>query len=414
MEEKELNENVVQGEGTKEKKRYNDGPNYKKGKRLKLFRLLMYAGIVPSSSLALVNDKETYIKRKAYLMAKEGTLIKEQGAGEYVYRIKRMPKDVDLEELKSACPDTYDFYKNNAKLMMQRIKGITWSGDVKTMFRRAETIIFCDRLPVAYMLEEKTSFREKFIKNDYFTSTELRSSNKGNFEKEDDEEDLNKDKFPAGGTRNNGVIFSEGGVYTIYNYSKWSMEFKGMTETYMLDYVKNVSYARDLYSDVAAMFLYRTERVLREMIKPVAKYAKSISKITDIYDFVYALPLTVEGQQLAAFMCRKGWREKLMKMFRIQTPASEDGLNTDYLYRADGISVDANGSVQYVILFAIPNIRKITKVLEEIGKAKDRSCFVVRCFDFQEEFVKSLMPEGVTIQTASFSQFMKHLQREGE
>jgi len=407
-----------QAQGAK-KGGWNVGPNYKKGRRLKLFRLLMYAGILPTHALALINDSELYLKRKAYFMTNEGTLVKERVAGEFVYRIRRMPKDADLVELMDACPKTYDFYDKTSEWMIKRIKGRTWEGDEKRMYRNAETILFCDRLPVRYLLEEKSTLREMFSGNEYYTSQELLADSSGEFDRNNYEVDLNKEfVFPIGGSRNSGALFTNGGVYAIYNFSKWNMEFRGKTETSLLDYLRNIANARGMDKPkMAALFLYRTDKVLRELANPTVKYAKSVKRITEVYDDVYALPLTTEGQMLASYMCNPSWRESMNRIFRIENARDGDDVNTDYLYRVDGISRDGDGTIRYVILFAVPDIKKLTRLIDTIENATDRSKFIVRCFDFQEGFIKSFMPEGVLIQTAAFDKFLEyvnHLQEKGE
>lgn len=419
MEKDEIREIAAQGENKSTDRRVgNNSPNYKKGKRLKLMSLLMYAGLLPSHSLALINDKEMYLKRKAYFMEKEGTLIKDRIAGETAYRIKKMPQDADLVELSDACPKTYEFYEKNADTMLARMKGRTWKGDEKRMYRNAEVIMFCDRLPVAYALEEKGTLREKFKGNEYYTPQELLADSGGDFDEEKYEIELNKEfTFPIGGSRNNGVLFTRGGVYAIYNFSKWNMEFKGTAETYLLDYVNNIAIARDMSVDTSVIFLYHSDKILRELANPSVKHVKSVRKVTEVYGSAYALPLTKEGQALASFMCTPGWRDFMKSSFRVEQPSKTDDVDTDYLYRTDGIVRDADGTIRYVILFAVPDIKKLSRLMDTIENATDRSRFVIRCFDFQEEFIKSFMPEGVIIQTASFESFMEyanHLQKKGE
>ena len=422
MEENRLKEIVVQGEVNSdgdERNAPNGGPNYKKGKRLKLMSMAMYAGLLPTSSLALINDKEMYLKRKAYFMEKEGTLIKERIAGELAYRIKKMPQDVALIELSDACPKTYDFYLRNSETMLARMKGRTWKGDEKRMYRNAETILFCDRLPVAYSRDGKGSLREKFKGAEYYTPQELLADSGGNFDDGKYEVELNREfTFPIGGSRNNGVLFTKGGIYVIYNFSKWYMEFKGTSETYLLDYVSNIAAARDVSADVSVLFLYHSNKILSELANPSVKNMKSVRKVTEVYGSVYALPLTEEGQMLASCMCVPGWRDFMGSLFRVEKPKAGDEVNTDYLYRTDGITRDADGTIRYVILFAVPDVKKLSRLMDTIDNATDRSRFVVRCFDFQESFIKEFMPEGVTIQTASFEKFMEkareHLRIEGE
>lgn len=139
----------------KKRKRGNDHPNYKKGARKAIMGMLLYAGVLPTKVLPLIDWNESTLAEKARFMRREGILVKEKIGREMAYRIARLPQDdKELHELSSMFPKRYLDYINNKTELLQRIKGQTWKGDPMRMIRNAGAIAFMDRLPVEVPPEE--------------------------------------------------------------------------------------------------------------------------------------------------------------------------------------------------------------------------------------------------------------------
>lgn len=379
----------------------HDNADYTKGTRSKLMGLLMYVGILPANSLALINLQERTVRRKAYYMEKEGALKKERlWPGEWAYRISKMPRDeVELIDLQDTFPILYERFRENYSKMVRRAKGWTWKGDPLRMVRNAETVMFMDLLPIAYLPEKKAPINETFAGNVFYTASELKEY----------EKPVNSSK--TGYSRASGVMFTNGGTYVTYDYADNLIEFQNGQESSMRYLAMRASVMHGMNSEVSAIALYRSDELLQQLITREKYYASTQYVLDKLYKGVYALPLTREGQELAAYMCVAGWEEAIMETFGVVKDWGNSGMTDDQYYSDGEISVKENDEIKkkYVFVFGIPNIKRFTNFILHVNECDHPDRFAVRCFDFQYEVVKAVTGNKITIQQGHFELFKKSM-----
>lgn len=397
-------ENNMEGERTETKKhkRGNDYANYRKGARRSIMGLLLYVGIIPAKMLGLINWNERTLKEKAYFMNKEGVLAKENIDNEWVYRMAKMPKkQKEIFDLQTEFPKRWQNYKVEGAAMLRRARGLTWQGDSLRMIRNAEAVMFMDRLPVKYAPEDKGTIADKFEGNLFFTAMEMRDDG-------DRESSLDQYSYKAGYTRSNGVMFTEGGTFVVYNFSKNLLEFHVTREGIIFELAKKTALNHKQGIRVSAIALYRDAKLFKKLITRSKYYANTLDVLDTLYHDVYALPLTREGQELAAYMCVDGWEEAI----RDVCGGSKFLEVMDYRINSDGkIEMDENGEKvkKYAFVFCIPNITRFKRFIDYINAHDHPKEFVIVCFDFQVEEVMAVAPRGVDIRIGRFIDFKERM-----
>lgn len=375
----------------------NSKKNYQKGPRRKVTQLTLYSGLLPFKGLTLLEGNYKTLCKKIDEMRtdEEGVLEKRKECGIWVIGFKSYSYDSLIKEITSTNFDKklIDHYEEIGKADWRRAKSKVET-DVLRVVRNSETIMFMDRLNVAYMPGEKTPLRynNPLPKNSYYTSRELQLSSTAQTDQ--------AQSFEFRGSRNNGFLMTDGGNYLIYNFSDWTLQVDSGYEVRLHNYVENllVQEASNLTS--TPIILYRNQRVLNDLIEPAyRKQQEWISNLEQPYGNVYALSLDQTGQKLCQIMCSHGWVENLKKML---LPKNVSYPNLNYITN-DGVYVDGTSNKEKILfLFCIPDIKRLRQFLAAAKAIDDKEQFEIRCFDFQAEYLKPLAEKYACINIAPF------------
>lgn len=359
----------------------NSLANYKKGIRKKVTAIMMYAGGIPAGAIELLQDNPVNVKKKLYEMRMDDDEVVEKikVEGHQVYIIKHLPEGKELNGFVSVCPKLYKQCEPRMSENRKQIKSKTEQKH-RRIFRNAETVMFMDGLPLAYLPDEKVEIHEKYIENAYYNSLEIVTTEDGEITK------------IISGSRNNGVIFSDGGIYLIYNYSSWGLAISS-NERRVQSHIKKISFAKKMgRMEISPLVLYKDDSVYRKLLEPTVRiHQETVDNLFEEYRNGYILPLSPEGQQAAEYMCLPDWKEKMIKLFQI-TPHKPNAMTGNIGHGTVKSKNSRTGEIteRTVFLFAIPDIVQFGIFLDYIREVNDKNRFAIACYDFQEAVVRQL------------------------
>ena len=181
-------------------------------------------------------------------------------------------------------------------------------------------------------------------------------------------------------------------------------------------------YERDRAAKNVADITTNRRMIRKEGVKLLTKILKytpknrnlkqNLSMNNWIYGCAYFLPQSRDGVELMKIMSEPGWKEDMQQFFLApEILHGKDGT-------CDGKLSNDDGTYTFVDIFCIPDLaqfyrfymrylgQKLDKEREKITDKKDQ--YVIRCFDFQENFVKSVMEdENVAVISTPFSEFLE-------
>lgn len=245
------------------------------------------------------------------------------------------------------------------------------------------------------------------------------------------------------GSRMAGIYIAPSGAY----YMMYSIGTTHITwnfnEEKMFREIKNSFYDDDngaLYFD-GMVFLYERDRVAKnvadittnrrmirkegvKLLTKILKYTprnrnlnQNLSMDNWLYGSAYFLPQSRDGVEMMQIMSMPNWKKSMREYFL--TPEllkHKDGM-------CDGKIENDDGTYTFVDIFCIPDLAQfyrfyIRYLSEKNEKGREKNTnkkdqFVIRCFDFQENFVKGVMEdENVVIISTPFKEFFEKYMKE--
>ena len=117
------------------------------------------------------------------------------------------------------------------------------------------------------------------------------------------------------------------------------------------------------------------------------------------YEKLYGIPYTSDGQKMVELMTRKNWKEDLKSIYL-------KDYETDT--RTSSVNCDGVGTDKFILLHCIPDLIKLKKFVNQANYAGEPEKYEIYCFDFQEEFVRKVAGENVTIKYADFKTYCEY------
>jgi hypothetical protein len=210
------------------------------------------------------------------------------------------------------------------------------------------------------------------------------------------------------GARFHGTLISAGGIYNIYNMGSVMMEWVRPSEKTAVDF--NSQYEKRMtpwgkdssewYSKSAIIFSRKMDFIIDfviEGISPRKGYNpnKNLANINNYYDHTFYLPLSLQGEILLNMMTRKKWHYYLVGMFYKDEHLAGESVKYS-------IACDAVKDGCYGLVFLDCDIGRLKRFTSIKVKPEHKGKYKIICYDFQEEIVKALAPEGMDIVVMPF------------
>lgn len=398
----------------------NVNKNYKKGARRKVYALLMYSGVLVLKSSYLVSGSHVSLLHCINRMEKEGLVVKEKSHGYYYLAIPKNNveyKDIASKFFPDALLSHYLKFgkvqtekmraravnvkpkagtpKNEvAKIRMYNRKAVV---DADRVARNSETIMFMDgaeinMIPGGYEYSETPEtvdskpelFGNGSITDAFYTFSELRECLGERL------------MFNNTSSRINGVVFSRGGNYLIYNFSSNFRKITQQPENSLKDVLNDYLPQKGMEMLKGPVILYKKETLARELFSPATKEQENwYINLTDSFIHAYLLPLAPEGQKLMKLMTVENWDTRLMTLLNSAlNQKMHDCYDKDiachgiitYTKKPSGQRVE-----RYAFFFTVPDMIKFKGFITCTKAMCNKDKFEVICFDYQRELVESLV-----------------------
>lgn len=345
----------------------------------RILKAVALAGEFPYRSIYLLGGSNRILKRVVFTMKEEGYItIPNKGALKTIrFTLKALDK---LEE--AGLLEHYMFMSNGHKFT-----GTGYASGERMIWRNhrmAEAICMFSNLGATIDISKKPQI--SLMPNDegagigeddfyFYTSKEIKSA---------DVEQRYKYDF----TRILGILFSPGGIYSVYNTNegrmKWTdqgeikskvlMEdivkrncsFKGVPINHCIIFVKDISVANSILTKKGGI---KDENGMEFL------------SFNNIYNNIHIITLDGNGLYQLLMMTQKDW----MKVFRLSL------FDKELLIR-EKINIDADAfdknSHKYILLFLDGDISRLKRFHDAASIPNQKSQYEVVGFDWQEEFLK--------------------------
>lgn len=218
--------------------------------------------------------------------------------------------------------------------------------------------------------------------------------------------DANPDDLPveksSQATRITGILLSEGGNYTIYHLGKSLKKWSANGEYKLRMYAQNMlnKYQPQLDCNINSTILIAHKLTLFTQI--VANESKDIYRqygvLNDAYSSIYAIPYNRYGRDLLRIMQKEYWQTHLME-YLMDAPVPDT--------RKASVTCDYIENGIYILLFCVPDIKRLIAFRHAAIHFADKSQFQVYCFDFQREFITQVIGDYAEIMETDFYETLK-------
>lgn len=378
--------------------------SYMRGIRRDIVKLLYQQGYIYSKALPLLRDNPRITQRKLRQMEKEGVINIQKEKGMITLK-NYITNRVQYE---SCMPEGYEEYYRN--VASQEKKYLSDDKALSRAKKSSETYIFAygSGIPVAF--DEKPLLTQEgcMIKKEdvaYYTSKEIKQCVAYMEE---------SNKLDAG--RINGCMVSPGGIYPIYNIGYRTIEWRKLDEEKIKIHIKRTINDRSEIKGTvnSCILLHKRSNVIHQILhKRVQKNGdKQTICIDFMYEHMYILPLSRQGQMMMEIMSTEGWKKQLLDDF---IPKEKQSENRNLTIACDGVE-EKDGHVSYILLFAIPDINRLKLFLSRAQMDNDKSKYKVYCFTHQYDIVVRELEDYAEIFGLDIEEYYKQymLRRKGE
>lgn len=226
-----------------------------------------------------------------------------------------------------------------------------------------------------------------------------------NYEGDDIGEEDGKKKVAF--SKTNGVVASPGGNYVAYRLLTNKVSRLSVGE------YKIINHTRDILNKIrkqkpesnfelsSGLLLTNSLDYFTSALAPTDFddiNSVRFNNFLNLYNEVFVLPYSKDGVELMKIMLTKDWRIKL-KLFA--TNNQYDG-NED-----KGSIYDVRSDNDFILAFCVPDVIRLKKFADTAKMSTDKSRkYYVACFDFQANFVKSVVGNSATVVTATINDFL--------
>ena len=397
-------------------KNMNMVPNYKKGNRLEIIKIL-YAGVVlPYRSLPMLAGEPALTYRMARKMRNEGVLEMVYGyAGKYIVLKDGKRNYHDFlcqylaQEYLDACQSQMQEYvrckevkeDNSADKMRKkpRMERMLNMSEILLMMHLGGVVVYPEeRQPLATLLKRG---RERGMSY-YFNSVEIKK-----LEILPYQEEIREGESRIQTSRIYGMLVCDSGTYAVYDIGKKLIEWRQYYEVRMKTHIKKltagvVEPGTEVGCILIASDMKMFARVITNEYDKKFKGSKILLNIDYAYEDMYGLPATKEGVAMLQLMQQKDWIEKMENCLL----AGCSRKNTNYTVICDAVS-ETDG---YILLFCNSNIARLKIFLRRAINAREDERFCIYCFDYQLPLLAAMEIGDTRIKSMCIYDYIKMLE----
>lgn len=382
-------------------------PNYRRGYRGRLMRLILTSGGVSYRTLDLMDGERLMYIRKLRSMNGEG-IVKINRVGKNFVGVLDNFDDKSDEYMKDypGYRGNYLRYGRNKALdtgkywgkgsRSKAVKAFRYM-EVVAMMEGGEINVYPDEKPMLYF-EDSTIPQGAY----FYSDTEVKNvtgfspkiKNEGN------------DNITVT-SRAQGVITSEGGDYIIYHTDNQRLTWAPSQEYQMQYCTARLLGARcetkHRADEINNCIILGTDvDVFNDMINSPINTNKSGALLTvnNGYKNTYVIPICPEGKSFLNFMTRKDWQNQLREYY-----LSDKKINTT----SSSSVYDASDKGERILLFCNCNLTRLNKFLLGADYGDDSLEYSVYCFDYQKDFVIKAVNGRAKVLSTPYKDFAEEM-----
>lgn len=391
--------------------------NYNKGTRLDIIKTLHMNAVIPNKALVVMDTPRTY-KDKLREMEKEGLIeeyrVKNWNRSYRIYTLKDYEKNKS-DYIEKLGDGYYENYVMTGQQAARTCRSKTGSESMR-IISAASTYIMMKQAGVKCDPNTKPNLYRNELLDEcgsvYYTSREVKGYTDYHDDIKNNTDEMGDAMKQVISSRMTGLLLSDGGAYPIYHLgyslSNWQRGGELKIKVHM-DYMlgskmsnpKSCDYSILTLEDYASL-----ARVITPLTDNDEKNINAFRILDTAYKRIYAVPYSLEGRKMIEIMTIRDWEYKFKSLF-LKNYEWRDVERT-------GIPCDGYTDDKYVLLFCIPDLKKLRLFKTYAARIGDKNRFAVLCFDFQEEMVAKACGSHCRILKASFDKFYDIVKKGGE
>lgn len=388
----------------------NNKKNYKKGTRLDIIETIHMTSILPVKGLDVVDTPRTY-KDKLKEMKQETILnefrVNNKGQTYRVFGLNNYEKNRSeySEFLKDGFYENFVYYAQQLARNCKNMPG----GPSMRVITCSETYMMMKHAGVACDPYNRPNLLQNILLDDhmntYYSSREIKSYSdyKVDFKTIKGKNMTNDTVKLLISSRITGFLLSYSGAYAVYNLGRsitnWQRGGELKMKTY-LDYMLANKLEKPMMCESALLTLENYES-LSKAITPLNKKdmvaSSSFDNLKVSYKNIYAIPYNLDGRHMLEIMLQPNWIKELKDTFLSNFTMVDTDIKP--------MPYDAYTDDEYILLFCVPDIRKLQTFTRYAENTNDKNKFIILCFDFQVEMLAMSSSAVCRIQKTSFQNF---------
>lgn len=392
----------------------NNKPNYKKGTRREIIKLIHIGGILPVKALNVMDTPRTF-KDKLREMTKENVLaVNKVKNNNITYRFYSFNNyESTRNEYKACLPDGYyEAYTYYGLEIVKDCKNRTGAASMRAL-TSAETLALMDAANISCMPDEKPMLAgRRMLDNEhacYYMSREVKNYTGYKDEIRSSKERGDEIKLVIG-SRLTGLLVSDGGVYAVYNLGRsiqnWQRGGELKIKTH-IDFMLGEKMDNPMQCEAAMLYAENYSK-FSTIFNPITphdiKGAASFDNLSATFKRVYTLPYSADGRKMTELMTKNGWADSMKRVLL-------EGFSTERIEEQD-ITCDAYTDKERVLLFCIPDLVRLKRFVAAAEYSGQKEKFIVICFDFQTELIAPVCYGKCRVMTTPFARYYKEYMEE--
>lgn len=254
----------------------------------------------------------------------------------------------------------------------------------------AEVMVLFRRLGVRLFPFEKPTLlnkKKKQISEDdafFYTSTEIKSI-------------YPKERLKVDFTRILGLLFTAGGMYSVYNTNKGLMKWHTQGEQKAKHLVSRIAYEKldykEGYSPDHALLFVHSMDVVSRILESNKKRKDSLGfeplSFDNTFSFIHCVPISEEGLYLLYFLAQKDF--KIQTAYRL--------FPSECILKKPSMECLAEKDNELYFLFIDGDVASLRRMKYQMGFLPKGKKIVVVCFSFQVDFIRNYLGNLVEIAT---------------
>lgn len=370
---------------------------YDKGVRRQIAEIICLCGVVPDKSLRYLHEwNYRWAREKINEMIKEEYLL-------YLHRAPK-PRVITFDANDDITNKIINVLPEQLCLLWQsytkedRHKYISADDKIKVsrIYLNADANLFVYGIGINVIPDSKYAITDKRLGDAcYYTSREIKQGLRYTA-------DVIKvgDDVKIANSKLRGLLMSDGGDYGVYRLDSRSDFSKNGEYKMKVTLERAVKRKRNGNAEYERSIIIADENkkeILPSIMDPDIDDGRyTYTNMENVYQYIYGLPASVEGQMVLKLMTKKNWQMEMLANFGMPvTPPSINVICDDY---RDGI---------FYLLFCIPDVKRLRKFITRAELQEERDKFVVVCFDFQVDMLRKATKNRVKIKSIPLLQYLE-------